>query len=142
MGEKERGLNRRYRPTQKGRKEQRIPVALDVEIGGEKGGTMGRVIDLTLNGIQIRSPHNYGIGNRVALSLHIPRFAPGLDFVAEVKWIDPAGTTDAFLMGCSFVHTPESYRSLKGLIWEIASGNLTEIMRVPGQDTRKRDSKR
>jgi hypothetical protein len=142
MGEKERGLNRRYQSTQKGRKEQRIPVALDVEIGGEKGGTMGRVIDLTLNGIQIRSPHNYGIGTRVALSLQIPKFAPGLDFVVEVKWIDPAGTTEEFLMGCKFVHTPESYNMLKGLVWEIASGNLTEIMRVPGQDTRKRDAKR
>ena len=142
MGEKERGLNRRYRPTQQGRKDQRIPVELDVEIGGEKGGTIGRVVDLTLNGIQIRSLHNYGIGNRIALSLQIPGFAPGLDFVAEVKWIDPAGTTDAFLMGCGFIHTPESYRVLKGLIWEIASGNLTEIVRVPGQGTHKRDTKR
>ena len=138
MAEKERGFNRRYKPTPKGRKAQRIPVALDVEIGGEKGGTIGRVIDLTVNGIQIRSPHNYGVGSRVALSLLIPKFAPGLDFVAEIKWIDPAGTTDEFLMGCNFVHTPESYGLLKNLVWEIASGNLAEILRVPGRDTRRK----
>lgn len=137
MPERERGLDRRYKPAPKGRKQQRIPISLDVEIGGEKGGAMGRAVDLTQEGIQIRSPHSYGIGCRLAVSLHIPRFAPGLDFVAEVKWVDAAGSMEEFLLGCRFVHTPESHKMLKGLLWELATGNLAEVMRVPGQKTRR-----
>jgi len=135
MAEKERGLHRRYRPTQKGRKGQRIPIAIDVEIGGEKGGGMGRAVDLTHEGIQIRSPHSYAIGSRIAVSLHIPLFAPGLDFVAEVKWVDAAGTMDEFLLGCQFRHTAESSKLLETLLWELATGNLTEIQRKPGKKT-------
>lgn len=136
--EKSDGIHRRYKTLPKNRTRLRMGVRVDVEIGGMKGAAVGRAVDLTEEGIQVRSPHNYGVGERLALSLHIPQFAPQFDFVATVMWIEPAGSTDEFLLGCRFLHTPESHKLLKNLLWEISTGNLPEIQRTPGQKTTRR----
>lgn len=141
MTQKDRGLHR-YKNIHRPRKGARIPVAVDVEIGGVKGGAMGRALDITVEGIKIRSPHSYGVGTRLALTLHIPGFAQHFDFAAEVKWVEPAGSFEEFHLGCSFVHTTESHALLKNLLWELASGNLPEIQRVPGKKTTRRDTRK
>lgn len=139
MADKDPGIHRRYKVGPRNRKGQRIPIAVDVEIGGAKGGTMGRAIDITVEGIQIRSPHAYAVGERLAITLHIPRFSQQFDFVAKVQWLDPAGSTEEFLIGCTFVHTQESLKLLKNLLWELASGNIPDILRTPGKKTTRRD---
>ena len=97
-------------------------VKIPVEIGGKAGAATGIALDLTEKGISLRVPHQYAVGDRLAVTLAVPRFQRGLDFVAEVRWVDAAGTLDEFLMGCEFVHTPETEEQLRKLIWEISAG--------------------
>jgi Tfp pilus assembly protein PilZ len=139
MADKEPGIHRRYKVGARNRKGARIPIAVDVEIGGAKGGAMGRARDITVEGIQIRSPHSYAVGERLAITLHIPKFAQHFDFVAKVAWVEPAGSMEEFQIGCTFVHTTESQKLLKNLLWELASGNIPEILRAPGKKTTRRD---
>lgn len=140
MGQKESGLHRRHKNPPRPRKGARVPIAVDVEMGGAKGPAMARAIDLTVEGIKIRAPHSYSVGDRLALTLHIPGFAQEFRFASEVKWVDPAGSMEEFHLGCAFHHTAESQKLLKNLLWELASGNLPEILRT--KRTTRRNLKR
>jgi hypothetical protein len=142
MADKDRGIHRRYKPPPKARKGERQPIAINVEIGGLKGGVIGRAMDLTVDGIKIRSPHNYGVGDRLALTLHIPGFATQFNFPAEVKWIDLAEPTNEYFLGCNFIHTPATHKLLQNLLWELSIGNIPEIVRTSDHQTTRRKLKR
>lgn len=133
-------LHRRYgggRP----RKNLRIPVAFDVEMGGWKGLAVGRAMDLSQEGIRLRCPRAYAVGDRLALSFTIPGAKERCDVVGEVKWVEPAGSMEQFQIGCTFVHTPQSKTAFAKLLWDIESGSYPEALRDPGGNTVRRAKK-
>jgi hypothetical protein len=137
VAQKDVGIHRRYKAGPKGRKSIRIAIQVTVEIGGHKGAAIGKALDITPEGVLVRAPHSYGVGERVALTLRVPKFAQRFDFAAEVKWLEPAGSMKEFYIGCLFVHTAESKRLIDLLVWELATGNIPEALRVHKRTTRR-----
>lgn len=131
MVDPRRGLNRQVDVPKENaaRGQRREMVELGCEIGGRLGGAWGEVLDLTEGGVRIRSPHNYSKGDRMAVTLLIPGISQRFDFVVEIRWVEVAGSTDAYDLGCSFVHSDETLSLAKMLRKEFLSGNLPQIRR-------------
>ena len=110
------------------RRSHRIQVQAQVEVGHARGCSLGWASDVSAEGIQIGVPLTAGVGDRLMISIQIPGFAPGLDFPAEVRWVDFAGTTKEYLLGCRFVENPDTDPSREALIWELVAGNLPELL--------------
>lgn len=111
------------------RRQRREMVEFVCETGGRMGGARGEVLDLTESGVRIRSPHDYRKGDRLAVTLLVPGFSQQFDFIAEVRWVEVAGSTDAYDLGCLFLHTEETRSLVAMLRREFLQGNLPQIRR-------------
>ena len=110
-----------------GRQAGRMKLSIPCEIKGEKEPSRVPVRDISLDGCRVLSAHSTPAGEALQLTLRLP--AP-LELAAEVRWVEEDPSKKGFILGCRFVHTPESRRSLQDALKGLASAIDSAARRV------------
>jgi hypothetical protein len=98
----------------------RTRIRFRVEVRGSRQEFGADARDLSVDGLCVSSPILLSIGDRAGVSLCF-QGRPAMSLPAEVRWARPEGTT-RYLLGVEFIHTPESSKAMRALMWEIQSG--------------------
>ena len=99
----------------------RTRIRFRVEIRGSRQSFAADARDLSVEGFCFSSPIRLTVGDRAGASL----FDVSLSF--EVRWVRPDGPTRT-LVGAEFLHTPETRKRLRALMWQIDSGTVVEAV--------------
>jgi hypothetical protein len=99
-----------------GRRVGRVRLTVPCEIKGVQGKASTR--DLSVDGCVLSSPERSTVGDKLDLTLRLPG---KIEIQAEVRWVKADPAKDLFSLGCRFVHSDASQRSLKEMLKKMAS---------------------
>jgi len=110
-----------------GRKTGRFRLIVPCEIQGSSGNSKVPLRDISLEGCRVICAEKHAPGDALQLTIRLPE---PVQLPAQVRWVDRDAGQELFILGCEFVHTPESRKALKDALQNMASAIDSAAKRV------------
>jgi len=96
------------------RKEVRIPVELGTQIRKGASVYMGKVLNLSLNGMFVNVPASFQEGDTIDVIFNLPHKETRIEAQAEIRWKSEVENPSVFGIGLQFVSMPVRNREALG----------------------------